>query len=92
VPVASKNNFGVKEGISNKKNGRMRMPAVFFVVFTFPTLLQEPQALRAPQVLPEPPALPPGPEQVQVREPVQLSQPASALPPSCSQQLQTITS
>jgi hypothetical protein len=54
-------------------------------------LLQEPQALRAPQVpqvlqvLPEPP---PGPEQVQELQPG----PAFALPPSCSQQLQTITS
>jgi hypothetical protein len=68
------------------------MPAVFFVVLTFPTLLQEPQALRAlraPQVLPEPPL---GPEQVQVREPELQSQPAFALPPSCSQQLQTIKS
>jgi len=52
-------------------------------------LLQEPQALRAPQVLPEPP---PGPEQAQVREPELQSQPAFALPPSCSQQLQTIKS
>ena len=67
----------------------MRMPAVFFVVLTFPTLLQEPQALRAPPVLPEPP---PGPEQVQVREPELQSQPAFALPLSCSQQLQTIKS
>jgi hypothetical protein len=49
-----------------------------------PTLLQEP---REPRALPEQ-----VPEQVQVREPEQRSEPASALPPSCSQQLQTITS
>jgi hypothetical protein len=72
-----------------KKDGRMRMPAVFFVVLTFPTLLQEPQALRAPQVLPE---LPSVQVQVREREPELQSQPAFALPPSCSQQLQTIKS
>jgi len=50
-----------------------------------PTLLQEPREPRALRALPE--QVP-----VQVREPEQRSEPASALPPSCSQQLQTITS
>jgi len=52
-----------------------------------PTLLQEPRAPRELRALPEQ-----VPVQVQVREPEQRSEPASALPPSCSQQLQTITS
>jgi hypothetical protein len=77
-------------GISSKKKRPHTDAGRLSVVLTFPTLLQEPQALRAPQVLPEPR----GPEQVQVqvREPELQSQPAFALPPSCSQQLQTIKS
>jgi len=64
----------------------------FFRVVYNPTLPQEPQALRAPPALPEPPELPQGPEPEQVQVPEQWSQPAFALPPSCSQRLQTITS
>jgi hypothetical protein len=56
-------------------------------------LLQVLQVLRAPQELRELQVPHREPEQarVQARAPEQRSQPASALPLSCSQQLQTLT-